>query len=470
MISSSCFRSAVSVASLASFVSFASFVSLASLAGACGGGSTTNLNDQNDKDAGGSGTGSSHGGGPDATSGGSGSGSGSSDGGGFAKLPSPPQVVDSNPDGGVIPSASFIAVFFSNDDQSLVPTLEQIYSGMGSSAMWAAGAEYGVGAATATNIILTQAAPATIDDSQNEQGTNTALQTWLLNAISTNLLPAPNGSNIYMLNYPTTTTVTANGNQCTDFDGYHEDLQTADGTVFAYGVVPRCTDPGSTPLVTFSSTVSHEMIEAATDPYPDYNAGWSQADNAHLFFDEANDGSEVADMCENDPEAYAVFAGFPFTVQRIWSNAQALAGHDPCVPELPNTVFFNSVPELPNTGLFDYYGSTLDVASVHIPVGGTATVYLDLYSDGVTPDWDVFVQDLNEFDGGDPSANLLTITMPGATSGNNGSRIPVTITVKTAGNPMTNGQVANTEIFGIISSQGTSDTSPAHYWYGIVTN
>jgi len=335
--------------------------------------------------------------------------------------------------------------------------------------VWQAGAEYGVGPATAQNIVLTEAAPATIDDTPDQAGDNTALQNWLLAAITAKTLPAWTPSTIYMLNYPTGTTVTSNGNSCTDFDGYHGDAQDSANDIIAYGVVPRCTDQGSTTLVTFTSTISHELVEAATDPYPDYSPGWAQVDNAHLFFDEANEGTEVADMCENDPEAYYEFPGYPFTVQRIWSNKAVLAGHDPCVPEIPNTVFFNAVPELPDTGPYDYYGSTVDVASVHIAVGGTATVYIDLYSDGATPDWDVNVFDFNNFNYGPASDDLLTISQP-ITTGNNGSRLAVTVTVKAAGNPMTNGQIENTELFAVVSSLGTSQSSPSHYWYGIVTN
>ena len=271
-----------------------------------------------------------------------------------------------------------------------------------------------------------------------------------------------------MINYPSTTTVTANGMGCVDFDGYHTDLTDAANNLISYGVVPRCTDPGLTTEVTFTSTVSHEVMEAATDPWPDYSPGWAQVDNAHLFFDEANEGTEVADMCENDPEAYYQFPGLPFTVQRVWSNKSVLAGHDPCVPEIPNTVFFNAVPELPDTGLYNYYGTNVTVSSVHIPVGGTGTVYIDLYSDGTTPDWDVTVLDGNYFNTGDQSQALLTVDQP-VTTGNNGTRLAVNLTVKSAGSNA-NGEVPNTELFAIVSSQGTSETAPAHYWYGIVTN
>jgi hypothetical protein len=383
----------------------------------------------------------------------------------YDALPPPPLV--QNADGDVLTSATIVAIFFANDDPALLPTLKEVYSGIGTSSMWAAAKEYGIGPATAVNVVLTEDAPATVDDTSDAAGDNTALENWLLAEISSNAIPAPTAGTIYMLNYPASTTVTANGTGCVDFDGYHTDLQNAAGTLISYGVVPRCTDMGSTTLITFSSTVSHETIESATDPYPDYAPGWAEVDTPHIFFDLANDGSEIADMCENDPEAYYAFPGYPFTVQRIWSNEAALAKHDPCVPEIPGAVFFNAVPELPDTGTFSYEGNMAEVDSVHIPVGGTATVYLDLYSDGAIDDWDVQVMDYNAFFGG--GAALLTIP-PTTLRGNNGSRLSIPVTVTTAGNANTNMQPNNTELFVVVSSQNGSAAAPQHYWYGIVTN
>jgi hypothetical protein len=388
----------------------------------------------------------------------------------YDALPAPPQV--QNGDGGVLASPNIVAIFFANEDPMLLPTLESFYTGIGASTYWAATSEYGVGPATATNVVLTEDAPATIDDTSDSAGDNTALETWLLNAITAapSELPAWTPNTEYVVNYPATTKVTSDGDQCVAFDGYHSDFQNAAmTTTYNYAVVPRCTDMGSTLLATFASTASHELIEGATDPYPDYAPGWAQVDNAHLYFDEANTGSEIGDMCQDDLEAYYQFSDFPFIVQRFWSNKSALAGHDPCVPELPNTVFFNAVPELPDTGLFNYNLGNVKVDSVTIPVGQSKTIYVDLYSDGVIPDWDVQAYDFNYFYSGVATDALLTFDMP-ITKGNNGARLPVTITVKAAGNANTNMEVNNTELFVIESSRGTSNNAPQHYWYGVVTN
>ncbi len=385
----------------------------------------------------------------------------------YDALPSPPLL--QNLDGGFIASPTIVAIFFANDDPALLPQLEDFYMGLGTSPLWKAAKEYGVGAATAMNVVLTEDAPATIDDSPDTKGDTTALESWLLAEIASGKIPAHTANTIYMINYPAGTAVTADGTQCVDFDGYHTDVMTTAGTLNSYGVIPRCTDQESTTLITFTSKASHEAIECATNPYPDYEPAWAEIDIPHIYFDLANDGSEIADMCEQDPETYQEFPGFPFTVQRIWSNEAVLAGHDPCVPEIAGKVFFNAVPELPDTGLLSYQGNMATVDSIHIPVGETRTVYLDLYSDGATADWDVLVLDINEWSGGDPSKNLLTL--PSApVKGNNGSRIPISFTVKTAGNAATNGEPNNTELFAVASSIGTGASATTHYWYGIVTN
>ena len=144
-------------------------------------------------------------------------------------------------------------------------------------------------------------------------------------------------------------------------------------------------------------------------------------------------------MCQNDPQAQMQFPDFPFTVQRFWSNAAAKAKHDPCVPPLPSEPFFNAVPELPDTGPFNYFGTQVTVSSVHIPVGGSKQIYLDLYSDATVPAWQVSPGDFNVVvNGADPSQALLTFDWS-TRLGKAGDAIPVTITVKAAGNPNTNG-------------------------------
>ena len=92
-------------------------------------------------------------------------------------------------------------------------------------------------------------------------------------------------------------------------------------------------------------------------------------------------GGEVGDLCAQEPGAFTQFPELAYTVQRTWSNAAAMASHDPCVPALANEVYFNAVPELNDTITI---GGMFTMLGVQIPVGQTKTIDLDLFSDGDT--------------------------------------------------------------------------------------
>ena len=277
-----------------------------------------------------------------------------------------------------------------------------------------------------------------------------------------------------MIVYPSSTTITADGTTLcgqSGIGGYHADfLGAGQMNPIAYGVLPRCAGfQGETELQVFTGATSHEIIEAVTDPFPDFNPAWAQDDDAHLFWDEADMGAEIGDMCEIQPEAFFQFSDFPYVVQRFWSNAAARAGTDPCVPEYPGEVFFNTVAELPDTVQFPVYrGGNITLALEEDRRRLLGDDHdLDLYSEGPTQPWTVTVQDYNELEtGGNP---LLSFSMP-QTLGQNGTKLPLTITVNSAGNQNTNGQINGTELFLIESIQGTGSNQIINLWWGFVSN
>jgi hypothetical protein len=383
-------------------------------------------------------------------------------------MPSPPQVVSAG--GPVLSTPVFVPIFFSNDSDSSAPVsqIEMFYENIGASAYWQATAAYGVGAPASpvTPVNLTEAAPTMIDDTYADGGS--PLTDWLLNDINAGKIPQPQAQTIYAIHYPLTTTVTADGTtSCTDFGGYHSDIQTATALI-SYAVMPRCTMMGQSDLAVLTETASHELVEASTDPYPDYAPAYSEVDSDHIFWDEGDSGSEIADQCENDPEAYVQFSDFPFVVQRFWSNAAANQGHDPCVPEYTGGVYFNAVPVLPDTVAFNYGGEPLETEGVNIAVGSSKTIPLYLYSDDPTAgSWDVAVYDFSQYYLG--GSALLTFSLS-SSSGGNGDVINLTITVAAAGSACANGEVDNTELFLVVSSQGSGNNQTAHQWWGLVGN
>jgi hypothetical protein len=145
-------------------------------------------------------------------------------------------------------------------------------------------------------------------------------------------------------------------------------------------------------------------------------------------------------MCAQEPGGFETFAGFPYVVQRGWSNVSAKEGHNPCAPALPNEIFFNTVAETPDILNINGQGQFV---GIKIPLGQTKTVTLDGYSDadpGVP--WDVEVDDGIAAFGGSPELSLV-LDKSGA---RNGDRIQLHVTA-----PSRTGQFGF-EFFRITSS------------------
>jgi hypothetical protein len=115
--------------------------------------------------------------------------------------------------------------------------------------------------------------------------------------------PQPNANRLYFNYFPPGVTIIEGGSRsCQSFCGYHD---TMDGKLF-YGVMPYpscagCTG-GLTEFDALTSTSSHELCEAITDPIP--GQGW---------YDDAN--GEIGDICAWKNKKLGGYA-----VQLEWSN------------------------------------------------------------------------------------------------------------------------------------------------------
>ncbi|HEY7980937.1 MAG TPA: hypothetical protein VID19_05590 [Candidatus Eremiobacteraceae bacterium] len=143
---------------------------------------------------------------------------------------------------------------------------------------------------------LTAADPAgTIDDS--------SIQSFLQTQIAAKTLPAPAANTLYFLYLPPGVVVTLGSSQsCQTFCGYHDQIN---GQIF-YGVMPY---PGCAGCLgsladfdALTSTSSHELCEAITDPIP--GQGW---------YDDAN--GEIGDICAWRTKKLGIYQ-----VQLEWSN------------------------------------------------------------------------------------------------------------------------------------------------------
>jgi hypothetical protein len=276
-------------------------------------------------------------------------------------------------------------------------------------------AEYGIGAPTVTPPMhLQETAPNMIDDAY--------IQNWLemnLNQSHPDF-PQPDENAIYVLFYPAGTTVTLNSLiSCQGFAAYHGWTE-VDGTPTAYAVVPRCTGlNGLSDLATATSSTSHELVEAATDPSPHQQPCYVSTDSPSW---DLIGGGEVADLCTFQVPSAIQLDQTPYFAQRIWSNAAAAASHDPCVPAQAGA-YFNSAPRI--TQSTDYYGSPMPAVLMH--QGDEATVELDLFSDRPTPGWHLSAEQVY------PPGTDLAFDFS-APTGNNGDLI--SLKVKALSEPM----------------------------------
>jgi hypothetical protein len=133
---------------------------------------------------------------------------------------------------------------------------------------------------------------------------DTAIQHLLQHEIATNpAVPHPTPNTLYFVYLPPGVRVVQGGSaSCQAFCGYHNDIS---GQIF-YAAMPYpgcagCTG-GLAPLDALTSTSSHELCEAITDPIP--GQGW---------YDDVN--GEIGDIC-----AWKTKKIGAYTVQLEWSN------------------------------------------------------------------------------------------------------------------------------------------------------
>src|SRR4029077_4003760 len=159
-----------------------------------------------------------------------------------------------------------------------------------------AGQSIGHGKRTGTITLTSPAPPASVTDQ--------AIQQLLQQEVSSNYaFPHPSPNTLYFLFTPPGTTVVQGGSSsCQQFCGYHDAI----GTVIFYAVMPfpDCAGclGGVPQLDALTSTSSHELCEAITDPIP--GKGW---------YDDAN--GEIGDICAWKSKKIGKFA-----VQLEWSN------------------------------------------------------------------------------------------------------------------------------------------------------
>lgn len=198
----------------------------------------------------------------------------------------------------------------------------------------AVGREYGItGADVLANVRFTTNAPTMTSSAEIER--------FLANGIQNGTLPRPMtalGDALYVVYFPATTTITLTSfgqtsTSCVEFAGYHESFAVGTETA-AYAAIPSCPDSGMDPTQLLEVSTSHELIEAATDAHPDHEPAFQFAQDSQSAWLVL--GGEVADLCIGED-----YIDGTRWAARVWSNAAALAGTDPCIPIDPTRTYFN---------------------------------------------------------------------------------------------------------------------------------
>jgi hypothetical protein len=323
-----------------------------------------------------------------------------------------PQIV--NQGGKVLSNPKIVPIFFAGD--AMADALEDFVGSFGCTDHWRkAVGEYGVGDAIAsTSVRLTEKAPTSTTD--------TAMEAWLANKITSKAFEAPTPDTVYMIFYPDGTTIEQGGAQsCQQFGGYHTNITLPDGTDAAYGVVPRCKNFGGMGVNdSTTGSASHEIMEAATDPYNKQSPAYAYVDDQHYAWMFVL-GGESGDLCAQEEDAFYKPQGYKYTVQRNWSNIAARSGKDPCLPG-SGKPWFTAAPKL--TDDIDLFGAPSK--GVTVPAGTSKTIDLDVYSEDPAESITVDVMDGGNLGGGGGGASS-TYALD-RSSGKNGDTLKLTIT------------------------------------------
>jgi hypothetical protein len=339
----------------------------------------------------------------------------------FEEAPHPAvaQVVSNG--GHVLAHPRVMTISWATDPRG--PILDQLAQELTQTSYWATTtSEYGVGPLTvATPVHLTDAIPMTYTDdeftkliAQNTSGTSPP---W----------GPPDRSTIYIIAIPPEVTFDDHGEKCcSTFGGYHSET-IVNGVSVPYAIACACAGfngKETTDVTDLTVGASHELIEAATDPYTNTNPAFIGADDDHMIWTMLTMSGEVGDMCELNSDANIIPAGGQLMVQRTWSNKAAAAGQNPCVPS--TGTYYGTEPVLPDTAsLPDYFGNVTKTKVVKIAKYDTATIDLPIFTSDISGPVNVIVYDGLYYYYGD---NKLLDLKLDRSVGNNGDVLKLSIT------------------------------------------
>jgi hypothetical protein len=235
-----------------------------------------------------------------------------------ASFPAPPPTVV-NSGGPVLDFPRWVPIFFQDTPDQ--PDYEDMLGSIGCTDYWRAiASDYGIGdGVSGPSTVVAEDAPTDTDE--------IGIAKWLAKLVKTGGVEAATKNTVYVIFYPSSTKITlGNDRSCFGFGGFHSEAGLADGTTVSFAVIPRCGG-----LERTTATVSHELIEAATDPFPYSDPAFQLPGPDDIAWAYAG-GGEVSDLCTLREDSDGVIGDYPYVVQRSFSNRASFEGHDPCVP------------------------------------------------------------------------------------------------------------------------------------------
>ena len=354
----------------------------------------------------------------------------------------------------VMTTPNVVAITYDSDPSR--SDIEAFFPQYAASSAWATQtAEYGIG-------------PLTVGTPFHLSGTPPATDSALQKVISANLTGAspawgtPSENTLYSVTLPINTKFTDDiGQACCG--GYHDDFMVGSADI-AYSVQCPCTNdfpPPVTALQALTFALSHELVEAATDPRYEHDYAWGNIDVAHEVWAYITDG-ELADLCEfTDTVLWSDAPNMTYTISRIWSNAAARAGTDPCVGA-PTTPYYQSVPEQVDDAVIELFGESTVTKATKVALGASGTITLHVAGTAGSGPFKVSAVDVASVYFGE-SKPLLTFVQPTGTFALGDTvSIPVTVAAKDA-----NLGGSGAEAFEI-DTQPTGG-GPTTYFYGLIT-
>jgi hypothetical protein len=254
------------------------------------------------------------------------------------------------------------------DGTDTVANLQAFGSAMAQSSVWAAVSnEYSLGTLTAAPPVN---GTSFVASNPSAGLTRADVGTYVTGLVSSHAVPAPNGNTTYLVYVPQTVSLDQTdweGNSCGYNLGYPNDTKRDEMAI----VRPCLPGDNDTVMGVMGQTASHEIVEAATVGYG-FMLGANALSSPVKFYNGVpepltiwgtwNGGNvQLGDLCEGT-RMQQTLGGQTWEFQRMFSNAAAQAGGDPCVPAAANPYFGVSTPQ--------QWFAVTPGGSVEIPITG----------------------------------------------------------------------------------------------------